>query len=159
MSLPNVYRTDSRELPQTQGRSYGRLSDQGESIHAIRADDQYYGSRVVAENFKFGADRNIIVALENDVVMANRKDLVKVRERSLSASLCLMMNSRVGHRCRPRSRKSGIRTRTSFIVHIEVLRQSCICQSSSDLWLLKSGPAELSRLGVCQSVRPLAGRC
>jgi len=34
---------------------------------------------VVADNFKFGADRNIIVALEHNVLMANKKDLTKVR--------------------------------------------------------------------------------
>jgi len=32
----------------------------------------------VADNFKFGADKNIIVALEHNVVMANKKELAKV---------------------------------------------------------------------------------
>ena len=33
---------------------------------------------MVADNFKFGADKNIIVALEHDVLMAKKKDLTKV---------------------------------------------------------------------------------
>jgi len=44
----------------------------------ICADKQQYDSRVVADNFKFGADKNIIVALEHNVVMANKKELAKV---------------------------------------------------------------------------------
>lgn len=46
-----------------------------------RTDDysiKQYDSRVVADNFKFGADKNIIVALEHNVIMANKKDLAKV---------------------------------------------------------------------------------
>jgi hypothetical protein len=42
------------------------------------ADEKQYDSRVVADNFKFGADKNIIVALEHNVVMANKKELAKV---------------------------------------------------------------------------------
>lgn len=34
---------------------------------------------MVADNFKYGADKNIIVALEHNVLMANKKDLLKVR--------------------------------------------------------------------------------
>lgn len=33
----------------------------------------------MADNFKFGVDKNIIVALEHNVLMANKKDLAKVR--------------------------------------------------------------------------------
>lgn len=33
---------------------------------------------MVADNFKFGADKNIIVALEHNVLVANKKDLAKV---------------------------------------------------------------------------------
>lgn len=46
-----------------------------------RTDDysiKQYDSRVVADNFKYGADKNIIVALEHNVIMANKKDLAKV---------------------------------------------------------------------------------
>ena len=46
-----------------------------------RTDDyqiKQYESRVVADNFKFGADKNIIVALEHNVLMASKKDLLKV---------------------------------------------------------------------------------
>lgn len=39
---------------------------------------QRYDSRVVADNFKFGADKNIIVALEHNVLVANKKDMAKV---------------------------------------------------------------------------------
>lgn len=50
-----------------------------------RTDDysiKQYDSRVVADNFKFGADKNIIVALEHNVIMANKKDLAKVSQQS-----------------------------------------------------------------------------
>lgn len=33
---------------------------------------------MVADNFRFGADKNIIVALEHNVIMANKKELAKV---------------------------------------------------------------------------------
>lgn len=33
---------------------------------------------MVADNFKFGADKNIIVALEHNVLVANKKDMAKV---------------------------------------------------------------------------------
>ncbi|WVQ82121.1 hypothetical protein IAT38_004249 [Cryptococcus sp. DSM 104549] len=52
-----------------------------------RYDDyqiKQYDSRVVADNFKFGADKNIIVALENNVLMANKKDLAKPTRSSLA---------------------------------------------------------------------------
>jgi hypothetical protein len=45
----------------------------------MQLNPQQYTSRVVADNFKFGADKNIIVALENDVLMANKRELSKVR--------------------------------------------------------------------------------
>jgi hypothetical protein len=69
-----------RELPATQARSAGRLSDQS-TWHSFtqKLNPQQYTSRVVADNFKFGADKNIIVALENDVLMANKRELSKVR--------------------------------------------------------------------------------
>ncbi|WWC71515.1 uncharacterized protein I206_105473 [Kwoniella pini CBS 10737] len=43
-----------------------------------------YDSRVVADNFKFGADKNIIVALEHNVVMANKRELAKPTRSSLA---------------------------------------------------------------------------
>ncbi|WVW85564.1 hypothetical protein I302_107602 [Kwoniella bestiolae CBS 10118] len=52
-----------------------------------RTDDyqiKQYDSRVVADNFKFGADKNIIVALEHNVVMANKKELAKPTRSSLA---------------------------------------------------------------------------
>jgi hypothetical protein len=52
-----------------------------------RTDDyniKQYDSRVVADNFKYGADKNIIVALEHNVIMANKKDLAKVSLSTLS---------------------------------------------------------------------------
>ncbi|WVR00053.1 hypothetical protein IAU59_007195 [Kwoniella sp. CBS 9459] len=52
-----------------------------------RTDDyqiKQYDSRVVADNFKFGADKNIIVALEHNVLMANKKELAKPTRSSLA---------------------------------------------------------------------------
>ncbi|OCF57212.1 cytoplasmic protein [Kwoniella mangroviensis CBS 10435] len=52
-----------------------------------RTDDyqiKQYDSKVVADNFKFGADKNIIVALEHNVVMANKKELAKPTRSSLA---------------------------------------------------------------------------
>nr|ODO02222.1 cytoplasmic protein [Cryptococcus depauperatus CBS 7855] len=65
-----------------------------------RADDyqiKQYDSRVVADNFKFGADKNIIVALEHNVLMANKKDLAKPTRSSLAprSSLPSSAKSRV----------------------------------------------------------------
>jgi hypothetical protein len=37
-----------------------------------------YQSNVVADEFKYGSDKNVVVALEHNVLMANRKDLSKV---------------------------------------------------------------------------------
>jgi hypothetical protein len=37
-----------------------------------------YQSNVVADEFKYGSDRNVVVALEHNVLMVNRKDLLKV---------------------------------------------------------------------------------
>lgn len=37
-----------------------------------------YQSNVVADNFKFGTDKNVVVALEQDVFMVNKKHLQKV---------------------------------------------------------------------------------
>lgn len=50
-----------------------------QSVSISLNDPQQYDSRIVADNFKFGADKNIIVALEHNVVMANKRDLAKVR--------------------------------------------------------------------------------
>jgi hypothetical protein len=69
----------ARELSASQARSAGRLSDQGTWHVTPKLNPQQYTSRVVADNFKFGADKNIIVALENDVLMANKRELSKVR--------------------------------------------------------------------------------
>lgn len=38
-----------------------------------------YQSNVVADDFKFGTDKNVVVALEQDVFMVNKKHLQKVR--------------------------------------------------------------------------------
>jgi hypothetical protein len=37
-----------------------------------------YQSNVVADEFKYGSDRNVVVALEHNVLMVNKKDLLKV---------------------------------------------------------------------------------
>jgi len=37
-----------------------------------------YQSNVVADEFKYGSDKNVVVALEHNVLMVNRKDLLKV---------------------------------------------------------------------------------
>ncbi|KAL7422730.1 Vacuolar import and degradation protein 27 [Cryptotrichosporon argae] len=55
-----------------------------------RTDDyqiKKYDSHVVADNFKFGADKNIIVALEHNVLMANKKDLAKPTRSSLAPGM------------------------------------------------------------------------
>ena len=52
-----------------------------------RVDDyqiKQYDSRVVADQYKFGADKNIIVALEDNVLMANKKELAKPNRDSLA---------------------------------------------------------------------------
>jgi hypothetical protein len=41
----------------------------------------------VADNFKYGADKNIIVALEHNVLMASKKDLAKVGDLSTSPNV------------------------------------------------------------------------
>lgn len=37
-----------------------------------------YQSNVVADEFKYGSDRNVVVALEQNVLMVNKKDMLKV---------------------------------------------------------------------------------
>ena len=37
-----------------------------------------YQSNVVADEFKYGSDKNVVVALEHNVLMVNKKDLLKV---------------------------------------------------------------------------------
>ncbi|WWC90654.1 uncharacterized protein L201_005590 [Kwoniella dendrophila CBS 6074] len=62
-----------------------------------RIDDyqiKQYDSRVVADNFKFGADKNIIVALEHNVVMANKKELAKPTRSSLAPRASLSTPAR-----------------------------------------------------------------
>ncbi|KAK8854741.1 hypothetical protein IAR55_003480 [Kwoniella newhampshirensis] len=57
------------------------VTSTGKYVIIWRTDDyqiKQYDSRVVADNFKFGADKNIIVALEHNVLMANKKELAKV---------------------------------------------------------------------------------
>lgn len=49
-----------------------------------------YGSRVVADDFKFGADKNIIVALEHNVLMANKRDFSKPTRSSLASPASLL---------------------------------------------------------------------
>lgn len=59
-----------------------------------RTDDysiKQYDSRVVADNFKYGADKNIIVALEHNVIMANKKDLAKVSSSAVNDPRKLMI--------------------------------------------------------------------
>ncbi|WWD19114.1 hypothetical protein CI109_103572 [Kwoniella shandongensis] len=56
------------------------VTSTGKYVIIWRTDDyqiKQYDSRVVADNFKFGADKNIIVALEHNVLMANKKELAK----------------------------------------------------------------------------------
>lgn len=53
-----------------------------------------YDSRVVADNFKFGADKNIIVALEHNVLVANKKDLAKPTRSSLAPNTLLSTPAR-----------------------------------------------------------------
>ncbi|KAE8542527.1 hypothetical protein D1P53_001307 [Cryptococcus gattii VGV] len=55
---------------------------------------QRYDSRVVADNFKFGADKNIIVALEHNVLVANKKDLAKPTRSSLAPNTLLSTPAR-----------------------------------------------------------------
>jgi len=55
-----------------------------------RTDDyqiRKYQSNVVADNFKFGTDRNVVVALEHDVFMVNKKQLQKPTRASLSTPM------------------------------------------------------------------------
>nr|XP_031859921.1 uncharacterized protein CI109_004528 [Kwoniella shandongensis]KAA5526993.1 hypothetical protein CI109_004528 [Kwoniella shandongensis] len=62
-----------------------------------RTDDyqiKQYDSRVVADNFKFGADKNIIVALEHNVLMANKKELAKPTRSSLAPHAALSTPTR-----------------------------------------------------------------
>lgn len=40
----------------------------------------------MADNFKYGADKNIIVALEHNVLMANKSQLTKATRSSLAPS-------------------------------------------------------------------------
>ena len=56
-------------------------------------DVKQYDSRVVADNFRFGADRNIIVALEHNVVMANRKDMAKVGTKLMIKIFTIVANT------------------------------------------------------------------
>lgn len=56
-----------------------------------------YDSRVVADNFKFGADKNIIVALEHNVLVANKKDLAKPTRSSLAPNTLLSTPARKIH--------------------------------------------------------------
>lgn len=56
-----------------------------------------YDSRVVADNFKFGADKNIIVALEHNVLVANKKDMAKPTRSSLAPNTLLSTPARKIH--------------------------------------------------------------
>lgn len=53
---------------------------------------QRYDSRVVADNFKFGADKNIIVALEHNVLVANKKDMAKVLNMTSISEVVIKAN-------------------------------------------------------------------
>lgn len=46
-----------------------------------------YQSNVVADDFKFGTDRNLVVALEQDVFMVNKKQMLKPTRESLSTPI------------------------------------------------------------------------
>ncbi|KAH3675106.1 hypothetical protein WICPIJ_009362 [Wickerhamomyces pijperi] len=43
-----------------------------------------YGSNVVGDNFKFGTDKNVVVALEDDVGIAQKREFKKANKNSLS---------------------------------------------------------------------------
>jgi hypothetical protein len=43
-----------------------------------------YSSNVVADNFKFGTDKNVIIALQDDVGMVNKKEFRKANRDSLA---------------------------------------------------------------------------
>jgi hypothetical protein len=45
-----------------------------------------YQSNVVADEFKYGSDRNVVVALEHNVLMVNKKDMLKVSCMRLESS-------------------------------------------------------------------------
>jgi hypothetical protein len=62
------------------------VSGNFKSVKRGKFDDysiRKYQSNVVADDFKFGTDKNVVVALEQDVFMVNKKHLQKVRISSL----------------------------------------------------------------------------
>lgn len=84
-----------RELPDAQARSHWYLSNQGELLLHQKTNTEYlqrYDSRVVADNFKFGADKNIIVALEHNVLVANKKDMAKVLNMTSISEVVIKAN-------------------------------------------------------------------
>lgn len=40
-----------------------------------------YQSKVVADEFRYGSSKNVVVALENDVMMVNKREMKKVSMR------------------------------------------------------------------------------
>ena len=48
-----------------------------------------YQSNVVADEFKYGSDKNVVVALEHNVLMVNKKDLLKVTTGWVLVAVCI----------------------------------------------------------------------
>ncbi|ORY35530.1 cytoplasm protein [Naematelia encephala] len=86
---PARFNTGMNEAEKTIVTSTGRyvITWNFRRLKQGRFDDyqiKQYDSKVVADNFKFGADKNIIVALEHNVLMAEKKDLTKPSRASLA---------------------------------------------------------------------------
>ncbi|KAF5390668.1 hypothetical protein D9757_002743 [Collybiopsis confluens] len=58
-----------------------------------RYEIKKYEDKVVQDNFKFGDDKEIIVALRNDVLQVNKKSLKKPTRRSLGAGAAVASHS------------------------------------------------------------------
>lgn len=89
----------SRRVTLTSPRSIGNFK----SVKRGKFDDysiRKYQSNVVADDFKFGTDKNVVVALEQDVFMVNKKHLQKVRAHhalvgSIIADLIFAAHTRI----------------------------------------------------------------
>ncbi|RXK41108.1 cytoplasmic protein [Tremella mesenterica] len=87
---PARFNTGLNETERTIVTSTGRyvVTWNFRRIKQGRTDDyqiKQYDSKVVADNFNFGADRNIVVALEHNVLLANKKELSKPTRSSLAS--------------------------------------------------------------------------
>ncbi|KDQ20677.1 hypothetical protein BOTBODRAFT_26693 [Botryobasidium botryosum FD-172 SS1] len=60
---------------------------------ADKYDIRRYDDTVVADNFRFGNDKDIIVALSNDVLMVDKKKLQKPSRKSIAPSRNSIVNS------------------------------------------------------------------